>query len=730
MLSNIPQELRVLPQWVAANSKKEPLSPKTGKLASVTDSATWGTFDEAVGLGTHAVGFVLSSSDPYAIIDLDDKPHKPLSPEEKDRHTKILAAFDTYTERSMSGRGYHIVVKGAIPKGVHRDSVEIYSSERYMIFTGNMVKARPIADHQALLTQMYEQMAPQASALLIETDELISDEAIVDMAMSASNSGKFLSLCQGKMEEYSSQSEADLALLSILAFYTRSNEQVRRLFRYSALGKRDKAQKNDTYINFALEKIRAKEAPPIEWEPARIAQEIKPTQDPAPIPEPIFTDPKTLFPVGLVGEIAEYFLSTSVRPVPEIALAAAIGFVAGVTGRSYNISGTGLNQYLILLARTGAGKEGILTSIDKLLSAIRPNLPMADQFMGPAAFASGQALIKHLAEKPCFISILGEFGLTLQTISDHKAPGPLVMLRRALLDLYTKSGHQSILRSSVYSDSEKNTKVVSAPSLTILGESTPETFFDGLDEQHVAEGLIPRFLMIHYEGARPPRNKAAGQAPHPALTQKVIDLVTIAVSTQQNNTCHNVEASAEAQTILDQFDAYADKVINSSNHSVALQLWNRAHLKVLKLAALIAVGLDPHNPTITPLVANWAIGFVTRDIRLLASKFTTGDVGAGDGKQLADLKRIITDYLAGDPAHVASTYRILPELPRDALIPLAFLSRRTVAMASFRNARLGATASLKALLQSMVENGELIEVPADQIRSKYKFSGKVYRRGS
>ena len=133
MRNNIPMELRALPQWVCAGPDKVPLSPRTGQPASVTDPNTWATFEEAVRTGMKHVGFVLAEWDPYTIIDLDNKPSKPCTPEQWARHQKILEAFDSYTERSASGTGYHIIVKGRIPAGVHRDNVEVYSTARYMI---------------------------------------------------------------------------------------------------------------------------------------------------------------------------------------------------------------------------------------------------------------------------------------------------------------------------------------------------------------------------------------------------------------------------------------------------------------------------------------------------------------------------------------------------------------------------------------------------------------------
>lgn len=126
-------------------------------------------------------------------------------------------------------------------------------------------------------------------------------------------------------------------------------------------------------------------------------------------------------PPGLVGELAEYFWSCSPRPVLEVSLAAAIALTAGVCGRQFNISGAGLNLYLMLTAKTGRGKSGLEDGIDRIVSAVRPEIPMVDQFIGPGAIASGQALHRHLAEHPCFVAPIGEFGLTLQQMCHPRA---------------------------------------------------------------------------------------------------------------------------------------------------------------------------------------------------------------------------------------------------------------------------------------------------------------------
>ena len=423
-----------------------------------------------------------------------------------------------------------------------------------------------------------------------------------------------------------------------------------------------------------------------------------------------------------MGDLARYYYSTAIRPVPEIALAAAIATLSGVCGRSYNISDTGLNQYIVLLARTGRGKEGALGGIAKLMAAIRPMIPMADQFMGPSAFASGQALLKTVSKRPCFMSVLGEFGLTLQQISDARANSAEKMLKRVLLDLFSKSGWRDVLLPAVYADSEKNTELVHAPCVTILGESTPETFYEGLDSSHISEGLIPRFMVIEYDGARPARNRNAGAPPPEELKKRFADMLTLSLTTANNGTCCPVQIDAGGMALLDGFDAKADSRINSGN-SVEAELWNRAHLKSLRLAGIIAVGVNPHQPVVTAEIAQWAINMVTRDVEGVLARFNKGDVGVGDSKQLVDLRRVIQGYYdKAAPERWAGVHS-------QGLIPYALLLQRTSNMVAFRQDRMGATNALKNSLRSLVDSGELVEIDRATLLKNYQFSGVAYGVG-
>ena len=787
MFQNIPHELQQLNQWVCwryeeinGRRTKVPYCPSLHNPvhASIHNPSTWGSFTEATTAAAHpamdGIGLVLTEDDPYTGIDIDDKLENPASEQERETHRRILEAFQSYTERSVGGRGYHIIIRGKISGGRDRGHVGVYSTARYLTFSGDVVRNAPIAEYQDLLLQLVAEM-PQSEyqGELDQVEGHLTDGELHEMAIGAVNGEKYARLCRPDLtfrtanpsmgigndpdSEYDSPSEADLALISILAFYTRDNEQVRRMFRYTALGKRDKHRDSNRWINRCLRIARAKQvsepnvaaaaaaaaamkaefdnrdaAPAVDMshqqhahappypdaakDPFNAVMTPPPPSPPAPAPAPARSPYK--LPPGLIGELAQYFHATAVRLPPEAALVAAIGIVAGVAGRSYNISNTGLNQYILFLAGTGSGKEGIAKGISKLLAAVRPSVPMAGEFMGPSAFASGQALVRTLDAKPCFLSILGEFGLTLRAMNDPRAPAPMVILRKVLLDLYGKSGWSDMLQSTAYSDMEKNTKTVHAPSMSLLAESTPETFYEGIDLGDIADGLIPRFHVVEYTGKRQPRNKQAGAPPSAELAQQFANLCGAAITAANNNTCSAVQMDAAATALLDQFDQLCDDHINGSASSGEAQLWNRAHLKALKLAALLAVGVNPHAPVVTQELADWAITFTRVTTEHLLMRFAKGDVGNGESRQFSDVRRVVEEFFSYDAAKLKS-YNCTPDVQAAGAVPYRYLLTRLVRLGSFIHDKRGGARAVQDALDSMVKMGMIGMISGEHSQQRF-----------
>ena len=422
----------------------------------------------------------------------------------------------------------------------------------------------------------------------------------------------------------------------------------------------------------------------------------------------------TVFPPGLVGEVAHYIYSSAVRPVKKIALAGAIALVAGIVGRCYNFSNTGLNQYVILLATTGTGKEGAQNGISNLVERVSNKAPSVHDFFGPGAYSSGQALVRTLDERKCFFSIMGEFGITLSRITDPRANAADKTFRKVILDLYGKSGWNQYLQSSVYADSEKNTQQVRAPALTILGESTPEEFFGTLSGRNIADGLIPRFLLLQYKGKRPARNLNANHPPDDRLVEKLTAIVSKALQSAANNINCPVGIEPDALAMLDAFDLKADNEINNPEaDDASKQLWNRAHLKALKLAALIAVGINYNNPIINMDCARFAIDMVSKDIETMMGNFRSGLMASDEVRREQLVHQACVDYLAMD-YRKRLTYIRNTTLAKLEIVPIAFLRRRLRNVSDF--ADVGDTGrALDNAIKSLVDMQDLKPIPHTEL---------------
>ena len=773
MLHNIPASMLHFNQWICWREEvkigdaktKVPYCPQTGMRASNRNPAHWTNFQNAVdilqsGDAYTGLGFVLTHDDPFCFIDLDDCQTQA----HVDLHESIAREFHTYQEISPNG-GLHLICKASVPAGRNSKATfatEIYSSGRYMTMTGDVYKNAPITMQQANVSALWEYIGSDRKSVTVEnmngTPMLRNDANVYEIASKARNGVKFLDLWNGDWAKYyGSQSEADLALMDILAHYSQNKEQLARMFRQSGLGQRDKAQRDD-YLFHPSYGIVTKSFDRIltpldmtgmmhELEAAREALRSQPIAVERP-QQPIYETPKpkpkidspaapttweestVTKPPGLMGLIADFILQSANRPVPEIALAGAIGLMSGVCGRAFNIDGTGLNTYLLIIARTGRGKNAIEEGIGKLFETFAMNFPQTADFQGSGDFSSGPGLITALSNNPlnCFVSIMDEFGLKLNQLSAPKIFGPDLSFKKLLLQLYMASGDGYVFRPTAYADVSRNFAPIDSPSVSILGTSQPEVYYTGLTDHVVKQGLIPRFLTIHYDGKRPRKNKGHNLVkPSAELTQGLSTMFAIVLQGLAARQVVNVQKSPEADAALDEFDLMCDRLCDDKEATIVEDFYTRADLKVLKLASLVAVGINPTFPVIDLQCVEFAKSIVMKDIEILTDKFHAGEVGnsAGEFAQMEQCKRVLVDYLIADYSEIAG-YNVAASMHNCGDVPLYFFTRRLSRLAIFRNDMLGPTKSIKRALQNMVDNGDLIRYSQNETRQKYDSDACVF----
>jgi len=676
---------------------------------------------------------MLDYSDPFTVIDVD----KPENEKEQHLANTIFTQFQSYCERSVSGTGFHIVITGTVPKGKRRDNVEIYSGQRFMLFTGDIINGHSrIGNHQELLTQLFDEMGginlTGPVDLTDYTDSLLSDSELHEMAISAVNGDKYDALCRGDLTGYPSQSEADLALVSILCYYSNNNEQVRRMFRYSALGKREKAIRNDKYIDYTIARVRGNEPPRV-----NLAELKMPA--PPPAAEPIVLEPAPKhefikaahdfdYPPGLVGKIAEYIYHQSPYPSKEIATSAALAFAAGVTGRQYHIRGAGLNLYLFLLARSGFGKEAAKDGIDHLMSTVASaGVPGVMEFKGPGKYASAPALAKTLSKFPCRFSIVGEGGLYLKELSKARDDSAQSTIYRMFLDIFTKSGKGKMLDSTAYSDSAKDVSIVHAPALTMLWESSNDAFDRSINLQMFEQGLIPRFIVVDVKHELPKFNHECGSAPPEWLTNAVAQVTSQVLSYTQQNVFVEVECDTAASQYMENVRETADarrrgRVVAGWEDA----LLSRIGVKVQKVAGVLAVWDNPSKPVVTLEHAKWAHALVTGGIEEQSKKVVDGDFGDNEmAKALKLMKRAIgRSRIAGDAQRRSMKIPQYLDAQRN-LIPVAPL-KQAGQIALQNTAPHYRTRIIQDCIQTLVDEEWIAELNPHQARELGSRGTKIY----
>lgn len=293
---NIPQVLKTCQCWVCWEYEtrkgyrtKVLKNPVTGRNASATAPGTWADFEVAVKAlesgKFDGVGYVLRATDGLVFIDIDDCINK--NGQISAAAQGILEKFGgTYAEKSVSRSGLHIICRGSIDKfviggktgrntgraaitGIKK--IEVYRDRRFFTFTGEQISdGNVIADCQAGIDWLFNKYLalnkiaerPAGDAASSRIDPVRPDDEVLRLLEKSRSRELFEKLyVQGDVGRYGSHSEADAALMMLLASYCgggydEKRDQMIRIFSRSALyrGEAKHAKYLEMTADAALEK--------------------------------------------------------------------------------------------------------------------------------------------------------------------------------------------------------------------------------------------------------------------------------------------------------------------------------------------------------------------------------------------------------------------------------------------------------------------------------------------
>ena len=776
--SNIPDEIKTYTQWinwayetVDGRTTKIPLRVMDGRKASVAQPLDWASFDAAVSQASQqgcGIGFVFTKSDPYCGTDLDNKTAN------EDRscdHKNVYQKLNSYSELSPGGAGLHIITKANLPllgTNNQKRGIECYDNLRFFTFTGNVVNPVPIADRQSEIIELYEEIKPKVQTVEYNgmQPEFYTDAEVIAHANAAENGDKFKRLWAGDWEtDYGnkSQSEADFALINIIAFYSRNATQTMRVFRQSALGRRPKANRGEyvsTMVRRSFDRMTPTATVPLNgswfdaatvepWLPKlTVAQlgpftsaqwitqpqsKILPRYEPPTERQQLKEFPEPIQPMaipGLVGELVAHTWQSSVHQIAEVSIASALSTMSLLCSRSYRHGSMGLSLYLMLLAQTSTGKSFAYSANDARFNALiqrYKSMPPPRSVDGKARgellekmvmgeMGSAQGLAHQMAVAPSTLAQLDEYVDNIRMMAQPNPPAFLAQIRSELLKLVEHSGPGRVYHARKYSTrnpaQSQSIDVVSA-SLTILATGTPEQFYDEMSTTLLTSGFLPRFTILEYEGGITKPNRNIVRTMSPELLDKLSYIFDMAINmapTLKGDPDEFVDVLCVDQAASDKLQWFDQLCLHEAedanqNRTNMAGMWSRAKDHVRQISALIAIGCNAPVPRITLEHTDIAMRIVMPTIEKIQRKVISGDVGTGDDKREAEIKIIVSRMVEGGYYQFRGYTGMRREFIEAGFFQLSVIRGMCVKLATFRNHRLGASKAFEDALLSLVRYG-------------------------
>lgn len=322
---------------------------------------------------------------------------------------------------------------------------------------------------------------------------------------------------------------------------------------------------------------------------------------------------------GIIEAIANWSLGSSRRPVPEFAILSATAFVATMFSRqAVGPTGAGLNVYLVGVAGPGFGKE----HTHKTLHTLATDTGLG-YLIGPGEVTSGSAIEKVARKRPMFVMPWDEMGVVLQSVTGFGSSAWAKTIRKVLLEVFSKSSSMWSGKEHADPTKDNSSDPIHCPTISLLGLSTPTTFYKGLSEESLSDGFVARLVVI--EAKKRPERQAA-----PALMTTPPSLVAAVKESLGGIPIEgNLKGNWRTPTMRPVLYTVPWDGADAEHRWQAIEDWQYGQIEdhgahdgligrtaehVIKLATIRALSRNSTDPKVTVEDVDWGYAFVQRSI--------------------------------------------------------------------------------------------------------------------
>ena len=242
--------------------------------------------------------------------------------------------------------------------------------------------------------------------------------------------------------------------------------------------------------------------------------------------------------------------------------------------------------------------------------------------------------------------------------------------------------------------------------------------------------MVPRLTVIESSDDRPTYNEWGNfHPPSPELITKLASLGKRCLELELLKSPIHVRDTPEAKAFSLNFREYCVDQVFEDRESPVAQIWSRAHLRMIRLAALVAVGVDMDNPIVTLEYMEWAKAVIVHGVEVIQKRYLQGKVG---DKSLALEQRIAVGKLIRKfckPNAYTTTwdkaYGITKEMWEAKVVTHRYLLNNTYRLGCFKNDHNPAQA-FRAVVFELEGNGNLQKIDIAKIKNTKKHGIAYY----
>lgn len=366
-------------------------------------------------------------------------------------------------------------------------------------------------------------------------------------------------------------------------------------------------------------------------------------------PEP----PTHLLTVPGAGELVDQINRTSPKLQPIFAVVTALAIGSTVAARRYKTTRNNYtSNYFLLVGKSGCGKEYARTVAEQVLADAG-----LENLIGPGGYTSEAAIVSSLIEQPAHLAILDEFGDLLKissSASNHHKQGAMKLFK----SIYGQFGGvlrpdgRSTLSMNKKQRSEIENKTVKRPALSLLGMTTPKSFYESLAENSIEGGFLNRINICETNVGR---SVSRALLPEFVTPPSFIEWCNLTRQSGEGNLSaidHGYDSIPPVRLIgIDDQSAKAFGMYAVASNESAdkmegeglAELYTRCEEKALKIAAVLAVFVNPLEPVITRILASWAVDFVTFFTEQTVISIRRNMLGGKFSRLCADATRVVAN---------------------------------------------------------------------------------------